>query len=44
VRVTLSIGIACFPQDTKNMDELMKLADDALYKAKREGKNRIVVT
>ena len=44
VRVTLSIGIACFPQDTKNMDELMKLADDALYRAKREGKNRIVVT
>ena len=44
VRVTLSIGIACFPQDTKNMDELMKLADDALYRAKREGKNRIVLT
>jgi len=44
VRVTLSIGIACFPEDTKNMDELMKLADDSLYRAKREGKNRIVVT
>ncbi len=44
VKVTLSIGIACFPQDTKNMDELMKLADDALYRAKREGKSRIVVT
>jgi diguanylate cyclase (GGDEF)-like protein len=44
VNVTLSIGIACFPEDTKNMDELMKLADDSLYRAKREGKNRIVVT
>jgi two-component system cell cycle response regulator len=44
VKVTLSIGIACFPQDTTNMDELMKLADDALYTAKREGKDRIVVT
>ena len=43
-RVTLSIGIACFPKDTKNMDELMKLADNALYRAKRGGKNRIVVT
>jgi two-component system cell cycle response regulator len=44
VKVTLSIGIACFPEDTTNMDELMKLADDALYRAKREGKDRIVVT
>ncbi len=44
VRVTLSIGIAGFPEDTKNMDELMRLADDALYRAKREGKNRIIVT
>jgi two-component system cell cycle response regulator len=44
VNVTLSIGIACFPQDTGNMDELMKLADDALYRAKREGKDRIVIT
>jgi two-component system cell cycle response regulator len=44
VKVTLSIGIACFPEDTSNMDELMKLADDALYRAKREGKDRIVVT
>jgi two-component system cell cycle response regulator len=44
VRVTLSIGIAGFPEDTKNMDELMKMADDALYRAKREGKDRIIVT
>ncbi len=44
VRVTLSIGIAGFPEDTTDMDELMKLADNALYLAKKDGKNKIVVT
>jgi two-component system cell cycle response regulator len=44
VKVTLSVGIACFPEDTTDMDELIKLADNALYLAKRDGKNRIVVT
>ena len=42
VKVTLSIGIAAFPDDTTDMDELMKMADDALYRAKTGGKNRIV--
>ncbi len=42
VRVTISIGIAAFPEDTRDMDELMKLADEALYRAKSRGKNRIV--
>jgi len=43
VNVTLSIGIAGLPDDTLNMDKLMKLTDEALYRAKREGKNRIVM-
>ena len=43
IAVTLSIGIAGYPVDTKSMDELMKLADDSLYRAKKDGKNRIVV-
>ena len=42
VKVTLSVGIASIPDDTTNMDELMKLADEALYRAKHEGKNRII--
>jgi len=42
VKVTLSVGIAGIPDDTTNMDELMKLADEALYRAKHEGKNRII--
>lgn len=44
VKVTISIGIAGLPADTTNMDELMKMADEALYRAKHEGKNRIVIT
>jgi diguanylate cyclase (GGDEF)-like protein len=42
VRVTASFGIAAYPQ-THNVDELMTAADLALYRAKREGKNRVSV-
>jgi len=39
--VTVSIGIASYPADTKDMKELVKKADAALYRAKGEGKNRV---
>ena len=41
--LTISIGVACFPDDTRKPDELVKKADIALYQAKSEGKNRVVV-
>jgi diguanylate cyclase (GGDEF)-like protein/PAS domain S-box-containing protein len=31
----LSAGIACFPEDATTLDELVKMADEALYDAKR---------
>ena len=37
---TVSIGIACAPQDGKNSQELIEKADTALYEAKRTGKNK----
>ncbi len=41
VTVTVSIGGAVCQGET--MDELLKLADDALYKAKNQGRNKVVL-
>lgn len=38
--VTASIGIAVFPEHSKSGEELMMFADQALYAAKRAGKNQ----
>lgn len=35
-----SIGCARYPEDSSNLDELLKLADIAMYHAKKSGKNR----
>ncbi len=34
-----SIGIATYPDDTKDMEELIVFADDAMYRVKKSGKN-----
>ncbi len=39
--VTISIGIAAFPEDSTDPIELIEMADSALYRAKREGRNRV---
>ena len=38
--ITFSIGISIFPDDSRNLDELIKFADIAMYEAKKGGKNR----
>ena len=40
-RVTISGGVACFPDDAAEQVELMKAADDALYRAKEGGRNEV---
>ena len=40
-RITISIGISSFPDDSHDPIELVEMADSALYRAKREGRNRI---
>jgi diguanylate cyclase (GGDEF)-like protein len=43
VRVTFSAGIAEFPRDAADQIGLMRLAEGALYRAKRSGRNRCIV-
>jgi two-component system cell cycle response regulator len=39
-RITLSLGLATFPRDSLDSRQLLQCADQALYEAKRMGKNR----
>jgi len=41
VSVTASIGVAGFPAHASTLDRLERLADAALYLAKRQGRNRV---
>jgi two-component system cell cycle response regulator len=41
-RITISVGVSSFPQDTDDEEEFIKLTDQALYKAKKSGRNRTV--
>jgi diguanylate cyclase (GGDEF)-like protein len=41
--LTCSIGLAAFDETTDRVDLLLKFADDALYQAKRAGRDRVVV-
>jgi len=40
---TVSIGISSFPEDSTDKKTLIERADEALYEAKRQGKNRVVL-
>ncbi len=42
LRVTVSIGVAAFPEDGSDVEDLIKKADEALYIAKENGKNQVV--
>jgi diguanylate cyclase (GGDEF)-like protein len=43
LKVTCSLGIAEFPRDGRTREELFHRADEALYEAKRGGRNRTCV-
>ena len=40
--LTISAGIACWPENCAEYDELFRAADKALYQAKEAGRNRVV--
>jgi diguanylate cyclase (GGDEF)-like protein len=39
VHITASIGVATYPNDSKDPEDLIKKADKAMYKAKEQGRN-----
>lgn len=43
LRLSASFGVAAYPNHGKTADELIHLADQALYAAKHQGRNRVVV-
>ncbi|PKM82704.1 MAG: hypothetical protein CVU89_04170 [Firmicutes bacterium HGW-Firmicutes-14] len=41
LKVTISGGVACFPLDASNGEQLLRIADEVLYSAKHKGRNKI---
>ncbi|MCX5710789.1 MAG: sensor domain-containing diguanylate cyclase [Candidatus Omnitrophica bacterium] len=39
--ITISIGVAAFPEDAQDAEGLIKKSDDAMYRAKERGRNRV---
>lgn len=42
LKLTVSVGLAVCPTDGLTLDDLVRRADDAMYQAKSQGKNRVV--
>jgi diguanylate cyclase (GGDEF)-like protein len=42
-RITVSLGLALYPDDADDTDSLIRAADEALYHAKAAGRDRVVV-
>jgi diguanylate cyclase (GGDEF)-like protein len=40
--ITISLGIATYPSDGTDLEELIKRADAAMYEAKQQGRNKVV--
>ena len=40
-QITISLGIATFPFDGKQPEDLLKKADSAMYAAKKAGRNQV---
>jgi diguanylate cyclase len=43
IGITVSIGVSSYPDTAKSVDTLLEEADNALYTAKRSGRNKVVL-
>ena len=43
LKATISLGISCYPQDAQKPDTLIDVADNALYRAKKAGRNQTCI-
>ncbi|MBI2608581.1 MAG: GGDEF domain-containing protein [Deltaproteobacteria bacterium] len=43
IKITVCIGIASFPEHSKTKEEILKLADDAMYCGKDSSRNRVSI-
>jgi diguanylate cyclase (GGDEF)-like protein len=43
VKITVSVGVSSFPENGKSHEELVSIADQALYRAKGDGRNLVCV-
>lgn len=43
-KLTVSIGVATFPEDAKNQEEILSMADRMMYEAKKSGRGRVCYT
>jgi diguanylate cyclase (GGDEF)-like protein/PAS domain S-box-containing protein len=40
-QLSVSVGISLYPSDARQLDQLLQLADEAMYSVKRSGRNRV---
>jgi diguanylate cyclase (GGDEF)-like protein len=43
LRVTVSLGVSLYPLHSRNVDGLLNLADEAMYRAKKAGKDAVLI-
>lgn len=44
IHITVSIGVAVYPDSVTDIEQLVEKADEALYEAKRTGRNKVVLS
>ena len=43
IKLTCSLGVACYPEHGRSKEKLLRLADETMYQSKRLGKNLVMV-